>query len=66
MEKITIRHKKETLSTYVEFVYVIYQVLHLLLKFGHGFLGAHSEHKSVHVLVIKSHFDLLQTNRQML
>ena len=41
----------------------IYQVLHLLLKPGHRFLGANSKHKSVHVLFIKSHFDLLQKDK---
>ena len=44
----------------------IYQVLHLLLMFCHCLLGAHSKHKSVHVLIIQSHFYLLQTSRQML
>lgn len=42
----------------------IYQVLHLLLKPGHGLLRADGKHKGVHVLVIKCHFDLLQTDRQ--
>lgn len=46
----------------IKLVENIYQVLHLLLKPGRGLLGAHSKHKSVHVVVIKSHFDLLQTN----
>lgn len=40
----------------------IYQVLHLLLHPGHGLLGTNSKDKSVHVVVIERHFDLLRTD----
>lgn len=40
----------------------IYQVLHLLLQSGHGLLGTNSKDKRVHVVIIKRHFDLLQTD----
>lgn len=43
---------------------LIYQVLHLLLQPGHGLLGADGKHKSVHVVVVESHFDLLQTEER--
>lgn len=45
-------------------VRTIYQVLHLLLQPRHGLLGAYGKHERVHVLVIQSHFDLLQNDRQ--
>ena len=41
----------------------IHQVLHLLLKPRHGLLGADGKHKSVHVLLSKSDFDLLHKHR---
>lgn len=41
------------------------QVLHLLLQPRHGLPGAHRKHKGVHVLVVQGHFDLLQTDREL-
>lgn len=47
--------------TWVHVLQHIYQVLHLLLQPGHGLLSTNRKHKSVHVVIVESHFDLLQT-----
>ena len=41
-----------------------YQVLHVLLHLRHGLLGAHGEHKRVHVVIVQRDFNLLRTETQ--
>lgn len=59
-KKIVTLHNKNESTEKKSNHKIIHQVLHLLLQPSHGSLRAHSKDESVHVFVVKRHFDLLQ------